>query len=100
MANSLKDSRKHFDNHYGGATSLSDIVKRSSKHQKSSREGSSPLEDRDLFAMHAIPGIINWMEQGRINEDWSDWAMEDVADHAYELADAMLKSREKKTKGR
>ncbi|ATB52682.1 hypothetical protein PVS_46 [Vibrio phage vB_VspS_VS-ABTNL-3] len=100
MPNSVAESRRHFENHFGGAKSLRDVVKRSSKTPKTLREGDDPLEDRDLFAMHAIPGIISWMEQGRINEDWSDWTMEDIADHAYELADAMLKSRQKKNKGR
>jgi hypothetical protein len=53
------------------------------------------LTKREMFAMHALPSVIKWLDYGVERGEWGDWNFEDAASHAVIAADALLKELEK-----
>ena len=53
------------------------------------------LTKREMFAMHALPSVIKWLDCGVERGEWNDWNFEDAASHAVIAADALLKELEK-----
>lgn len=56
------------------------------------------MDERDQFAMAAMPAVVAWFEAGRKDEDWPEWGWMEVAEASYEAADAMLKWRARAAK--
>ncbi|AUR88461.1 hypothetical protein NVP1113A_60 [Vibrio phage 1.113.A._10N.286.51.E7] len=61
-------------------------------HMKEEWQG---LTKREMFAMHALPSVIKWLDYGVERGEWDDWNFEDAASHAVIAADALLKELEK-----
>lgn len=55
----------------------------------------SGLTKREMFAMHAMPSVIKWLDYGVERGERGDWNFEDAASHAVIAADALLEELEK-----